>query len=160
MTAVLCSLARNISTPVSNSTIESEVKNIFAEEISRPTLSDYLNILEKLFVIENVNATDLNFRSKTAIRTKPKREFVDPSIATAILEIKPQDLINDLNLFGFLFESMCIRDLRVYTQAINGEITFYRDENNFEVDAILRTQSGKWGAIEIKLGSGYVEEAA
>lgn len=160
MTTVLRSLARNISTPVSNSTIESDVKNIFAEEISRPTLSDYLNTLEKLFVIENVNATNLNFRSKTAIRTKPKREFVDPSIATAILEIKPQDLINDLNLFGFLFESMCIRDLRVYTQAINGEITFYRDENNFEIDAILRTQSGKWGAIEIKLGSGYVEEAA
>lgn len=160
MTTVLRLLARNISTPVSNSTIESDVKNIFAEEISRPTLSDYLNTLEKLFVIENVNATNLNFRSKTAIRTKPKREFVDPSIATAILEIKPQDLINDLNLFGFLFESMCIRDLRVYTQAINGEITFYRDENNFEIDAILRTQSGKWGAIEIKLGSGYVEEAA
>ena len=160
MIAVLRSLARNISTSVSNVTIEEDVKNSFAEGISRPTLNDYINTLEKLFVLENINATNLNFRSKLAIRTKVKREFVDPSIATAILELSPEDLLKDLNYFGFLFECMCIRDLKVYTQNMNGEISFYRDETNFEVDAILRTQSGKWGAIEIKLGSGYIEEAA
>lgn len=160
MTAVLRSLARNVSTSVTNSTITEDVKNSFNDGISRPTLTDYINTLEKLFVIENINATNLNFRSKSAIRTKPKKEFVDPSIATAILELSPEDLIKDLNLFGFLFECMCIRDLKVYAQGINGEISFYRDEHNFEVDAILRTQSGKWGAIEIKLGAGYIEDAA
>jgi hypothetical protein len=160
MNLVLRSLARNISTQVTNATIENDVKNSFNEEISRPTINDYLNTLEKLFVIENINATNLNFRSKYAIRTKPKKEFVDPSIAAAILGVTPDDLIKDLNLFGFMFEALCIRDLKVYTQRHNGEITFYRDETNFEVDCILRTQDGKWGAIEIKLGAGYIEDAA
>ena len=159
MQNVLRSLARNISTQVSNSTIEEDVKNNF-EDISRPTLNDYLNTLEKLFVIEDVNATNLNFRSKYALRTKPKKYFVDPSIATAILDIKPNDLINDLNTFGFIFESLCIRDLKIYTQSYDSNITFYRDEKDFEVDAIVRTNSGKWGAIEIKLGAGYIDEAA
>ncbi len=160
MQNVLRSLARNIATPVSNTTLEEDVKNNFDDDISRPTLNDYLNTLEKLFVIENVNATNLNFRSKYALRTKPKKYFVDPSIATAILEMKPNDLIKDLNTFGLLFEALCMRDLKIYTQSYGGDITFYRDEKNFEVDAILRTSSGKWGAIEIKLGSGYIDEAA
>ena len=160
MQNVLRSLARNISTQVSNSTIEDDVRNSFDDDISRPTLTDYLNSLEKLFVIEDVNATNLNFRSKYAIRTKPKKYFVDPSIATAILDIKPKDLINDLNTFGLMFESLCIRDLKIYTESFGGDITFYRDEKDFEVDAILRTSSGKWGAIEIKLGAGYIDEAA
>lgn len=160
MLCVLRSLARNISTQVANSTIEDDVKNIFVEDLSRPTLIDYLNTLEKLFVIEDVKATNLNFRSKYALRTKPKKYFVDPSIATAVLEMKPSDLINDLNTFGFIFESLCIRDLKIYTQSYGGDITFYRDEKNFEVDAILRTSNGTWGAIEIKLGAGYIDEAA
>ena len=160
MQNVLRSLARNISTQVSNSTIEGDVRNSFDDDISRPTLTDYLNTLEKLFVIEDVNATNLNFRSKYAIRTKPKKYFVDPSIATAILDVKPKDLINDLNTFGLMFESLCIRDLKIYTESFGGDITFYRDEKDFEIDAILRTSSGKWGAIEIKLGAGYIDEAA
>lgn len=160
MQNVLRSLARNISTQVSTSTLEGDVKNNFDDDISRPTLTDYLNTLEKLFVIEDVNATNLNFRSKYALRTKPKKYFVDPSIATAILEMKPNDLIKDLKIFGFLFESLCMRDLKIYTQSYGGDITFYRDEKDFEVDAILRTSSGKWGAIEIKLGAGYIDEAA
>lgn len=160
MQNVLRSLARNISTSVSNSTIEGDVKNNFDDDISRPTLTDYLNTLEKLFVIEDINATNLNFRSKYALRTKPKKYFVDPSIATAILEMKPNDLIKDLNTFGLMFESLCMRDLKIYTQSYGGDITFYRDEKDFEVDAILRTSSGKWGAIEIKLGAGYIDEAA
>ena len=160
MRNVLRSLARNISTPVSNTTLENDVKNSFDDDISRPTLADYLNTLEKLFVIEDVNVTNLNFRSKYAIRTRPKKYFVDPSIATAILEMKPNDLIKDLNTFGFMFESLCIRDLKIYTQHYGGDITFYRDEKDFEIDAILRTSSGKWGAIEIKLGAGYIDLAA
>lgn len=160
MQNVLRSLARNISTQVSNSTIEADIKNNFGDDISRPTLTDYLNALEKLFVIEDVKATNLNLRSKYALRTKPKKYFVDPSIATAILDLKPMDLINDLNTFGFMFESLCIRDLKIYTESLGGDVTFYRDERGFEVDAILRMPSGKWGAIEIKLGAGYIDEAA
>ena len=160
MQNVLRSLARNISTQVSNSTIEADIRNSFDDDISRPTLTDYLNTLEKLFVIEDVKATNLNLRSKYALRTKPKKYFVDPSIATAILDLKPMDLINDLNTFGFMFESLCIRDLKIYTESLGGDVTFYRDERGFEVDAILRMPSGKWGAIEIKLGAGYIDEAA
>lgn len=160
MSAVLRSLARNISTPVANTTLVSDVKNNFDDEISRPILNDYIETLEKLYVIENINATNLNIRSKTALRTKTKKEFVDPSIATAALELSPNDLLHDLTYFGFLFENLCIRDLKIYSQEINGDISFYRDETNFEVDAILRTQNGNWGAIEIKLGTGYIEEAA
>lgn len=160
MLNVLRALARNTSTQVSTTTLEEDVKNVFNEDISRPTLGDYLNTLEKLFVIENVGATTLKFRSKYALRTKPKKYFVDPSIATAILEMKPNDLINDLRTFGFMFESLCMRDLKTYTQCYGGELSFYRDEKDFEIDAILRTSSGKWGAIEIKLGAGYIEEAA
>ncbi len=160
MIMVLRALARNISTQVSNATLEGDIKNKFEQEISRPTLSDYINTLEKLFVVENVNATNLNFRSKYALRTKAKKYFVDPSIATAILEISPNDLLNDLKTFGFLFESLCMRDLKIYTQSYGGDISFYRDETDFEVDAIFRTSSGKWGAIEIKLGAGYIEDAA
>ena len=157
---VLRSLARNISTPVSNSTIENDVKNNFNNDISRPTIKDYLDTLEKLFVIEEVNATNLNLRSKYALRTKPKKYFVDPSIATAVLDIKPNDLIQDLNTFGLMFEALCIRDLKIYAESIGGNITFYRDEHGFEVDAIIRTNNGKWGAIEIKLGAGHIDEAA
>lgn len=160
MGAVLRSLARNVSTPVYNTTIIEDVKNEFSDEISRPTLDDYINTLEKLFVIEKVNATNLNIRSKVPLRTKAKLEFVDPSIATAVLGLTKEDLIHDLNYFGFLFENLCIRDLKIYSELLDGEITYYRDKNDFEVDAILRVQNGKWGAIEIKLGSGYIEEAA
>lgn len=160
MKSVLKSLARNISTPVSNATIIEDVKNEFIDEISRPTLDDYLTTLEKLFVLEKIEATNLNIRSTVPLRTKQKLEFVDPSIATAILGLSKEDLIRDLNFFGFLFENLCIRDLKIYSQLIGGEITYYRDKNDFEVDAILKTENGKWGAIEIKLGSGYIEEAA
>jgi len=160
MRALLKSIARNISTSTSKETIKSDVKTVFLDDISRPTFDDYINILEKLFVIEYVNATNLNIRSKTAFRTTPKIEFVDPSIATALLGLKPQNLIKDLNYFGFLFENLCIRDLKVYSRSLDAELTYYRDKNNFEVDVILKLPDDRWGAIEIKLGAGYVEEAA
>ena len=160
MKALLKSLARNVSTPVSKATIIEDIKNEFVNEMSRPTLDDYINVLEKLFVIENVSATNLNIRSTVPLRTTSKLEFVDPSIATAILGLSSKDLINDLNFFGFLFENLCIRDLRIYSELINGDISYYRDKNDFEVDVILKTDDGKWGAIEIKLGTGYIEEAA
>lgn len=160
MLNVLRSLARNITTQVSITTLEADVKNTFENDVSRPTVTDYLNTLERLFVIEEMHATNLNLRSKYALRTTPKKYFVDPSLAAAILEIKPNDLINDLKTFGIMFEALCIRDLKIYAQSYGGNITFYRDEKDFEVDAIIRTSSGKWGAVEIKLGDGYIEDAA
>ena len=160
MQSVLRSLSKNIATPVSNATLVNDVKNNFDNEISRPTLNDYINTLEKLYVVEKIKATNLNLRSKYAIRTTSKKIFVDPSIATATLEITPNDLLNDLNTFGFMFESLCLRDLEIYSQSHGGNITFYRDENGFEIDAILKLSNGKWGAIEIKLGAGYIDEAA
>lgn len=160
MQSLLKSLARNISTCVSNTTIIEDVKNEFFDEISRPTLDDYMNTLEKLFVIESIPATNLSIRSTIPLRTKTKLEFVDPSIAVATLGLNGNDLIRDLNYFGFVFENLCIRDLKIYSQILNGEITYYRDKSDFEVDAILKIQDGRWAAIEIKLGSGYIEEAA
>ena len=160
MQSVLRSLSRNIATPVSKATLVNDVKNNFDNEVSRPTLNDYINTLEKLYVVEEIKATNLNLRSKYAIRTTSKKIFVDPSIATATLEITPNDLLNDLNTFGFMFESLCLRDLEIYSQSHGGNITFYRDENDFEIDAILKLSNGKWGAIEIKLGAGYIDEAA
>ena len=159
MNAVLKSLSRNISTNVSKSTILEDVKTEFTGEVSRPTLDDYLNTLEKLYILEYIPATNLNLRSKTPLRVSPKLEFVDPSIVTAILNLKRDDLVNDLRFMGFIFENMCMRDLKIYADAIDARLSYYRDKNDFEVDCILETANGKWGAIEIKLGAGEIPSA-
>ena len=159
MNAVLKSLSRNISTCTSKSTILEDVKSEFSNEMSRPTLYDYLNTLEKLYILEYVPATNLNLRSKTPLRTSPKLELVDPSLAIAILRLKRDDLIKDLNFTGFLFENMCMRDLKIYADAMDARLSYYRDKNFFEVDCILETPDGKWGAIEIKLGAGEIPTA-
>lgn len=158
MNVVLKSLARNICTQVSNSTLIEDTKNEF-ENISRPTLDDYISTLEKLFILENINSTTLSIRSKSALRTKPKKIFVDPSLATAILGLTKEDLIKDLNYFGFLFENLCLRDLKIYLENNRSTISFYRDENDFEIDAIIKNEKGEWGAVEIKLGAGFIEKA-
>lgn len=159
MNAVLKSLSRNISTCTSKSTILEDVKSEFSNEMSRPTLDDYLNTLEKLYILEYIPATNLNLRSKTPLRTSPKLELVDPSLAIAILRLKRDDLIKDLNFTGFLFENMCMRDLKIYADAMDARLSYYRDKNFFEVDCILETPDGKWGAIEIKLGAGEIPTA-
>lgn len=160
MLAVLKSLSRNISCNVSNATILADVKNYFENEISRPTLEYYLSSLEKLFILENIYATKLEIRSKTAIRTKPKKYLVDPSLAVATLGLTKEKILEDLNYMGFLFENLCIKDLLIYSDINNSEISFYQNENNFEVDAIITKDDGAWGAIEIKLGAGYIDQAA
>lgn len=159
MNAVLKSLSRNISTNVSKSTILEDVKTEFTGEVSRPTLDDYLNTLEKLYILEYIPATNLNLRSKTPLRVSPKLEFVDPSIVTATLNLKRDDLVNDLRFMGFIFENMCMRDLKIYADAIDVRLSYYRDKNDFEVDCILEIANGKWGAIEIKLGAGEIPSA-
>ena len=160
MDVVLKSLSRNISTNVSKTTIVEDVANQFSNNISRPTLDAYLSTLEKLFILEYIPATNLNLRSKTPLRVSPKIELVDPSLAIASLGLKKSDLINDLNFTGFIFENMCMRDLKIYAESLNGNLSYYRDKNDFEVDCILTLGNGKWGAIEIKLGAGEIPYAA
>ena len=160
MDAILKSISRNISTATNKSTIIDDVVNIFSKEISRPTVDDYLSTLEKLFVLEYVPATNLNLRSSIQLRTSSKIELVDPSIAVASLGLKKADLINDLNFTGFIFENLCYRDLKIYAESIGAELFYYRDNKDFEIDFILRTENGEWGAIEIKLGARQIDEAA
>ena len=160
MNAVLKSISRNISTSTSKVTILDDVRTEFVNELSRPTLDDYLSTLEKLYVLEYIPATNLNLRSKTPLRVSPKLELVDPSLVIAALNLKREDLIKDLNFTGFIFENMCMRDLKIYADAVDATLSYYRDKNDFEVDCILKTSSGKWGAIEIKLGAGEIPEAA
>ncbi len=125
------------------------------------TIASYIAALKKLFVIEDAPAWNPNLRSKTAIRTSDTRYFVDPSIGAAALGIGPGDLLSDLNTMGFLFEALCIRDLRVYVEALDGTLYHYRDKNNLECDAVLHLRNGSYGLVEIKLGGDkLVEEGA
>ena len=160
MGAVLKSVSRNISTNTSKATILEDVRTEFFSELSRPTLDNYLDVLEKLYILEYIPATNLNLRSKTPLRVSPKLELVDPSLVVAVLNLKKEDLIKDLNFTGFIFENMCMRDLSIYAGAMDATLSYYRDKNDFEVDCILKMANGKWGAIEIKLGAGEIGEAA
>lgn len=158
--ALLRSLARNISTLATIRTICDDIAMGEEETISDKTISQYLNALNRIFVMENLPAWNPALRSKTAIRTSPKRQFIDPSIATAIMRLTPERLLEDFNYFGFLFESLCDRDLRVYAEANDGEVFHYRDSSGLEADAVICLNDGRWGAIEVKLGSREIEEAA
>ena len=146
------SYARNIGSQVSNETIKDDMINNDLFSLDVDTVLSYINALKKLFVIEESPAWNPKLRSKTAIRTSKTRYFVDPSIAVAALGIGPNDLINDLNTFGLIFESLCIRDLRVYAESINGSVYHYRDASGLECDAVVHLRSGVYGLIEIKLG--------
>lgn len=156
---VLRSYARNISTMTSATTIMNDVK---ANDISitDKTLTNYLTALQRLFVVEDLKAWQPSLRSKTAIRTSNKRHFVDASIATAILGLTPKSVFDDFNLFGYLFEDMCVRDIRVYAEACQGDVYHYHDSRELEADMIIRLHDGRWAAIEVKTGMKETEEAA
>lgn len=156
---LLRSLARNICTMASNTTILADFGDS-GSSMSMPTLDSYLNALRRIFVIEDVPAWSPSMRSKTALRTSAKRNFVDPSIAAASLRISPERLLNDFNTFGFMFESLCDRDMRVYAQANDGDIYHYRDKNELEADMIVALRDGRWAPVEVKLGQKQIEEAA
>lgn len=158
--ALLRSLARNISTEASYKTLKGDMEGGEAASVSYPTLLAYKNALERIFVTEDLEAWNPSIRSKAPLRTTPKRHFVDPSIATALLGINQNQLLLDFETFGFLFESLCIRDLRVYADLIDGRVYHYRDKSNLECDAIIVLRDGRWGAIEIKLGSFEFDKAA
>jgi predicted AAA+ superfamily ATPase len=146
------SYSRHQGAQTSNAAICDDIKMNDDEELSRDTVVSYTNALRKIFVIEDMPSWNPNLRSKTAIRTSDTRYFVDPSIATAALGVGPGDLMNDLNTCGLLFETMCVRDLRVFADALNGNVYHYRDKSGLECDAVVHLRDGSYGLIEIKLG--------
>lgn len=155
------SYARNQGSQVPNTVLAHDVSANEANAISDETVASYLNALRKIFVIEDIPAWNPNLRSKTTIRTSDTRYYVDPSIAAAALGIGPNDLINDLNTFGFIFETLCVRDLRVFADALDGNVYHYRDKDGQECDAVVHLRNGQYGLIEIKLGGDrLIEEGA
>ena len=146
------SYSRNQGTQASAGTILADIRANESEELGENTIYSYIKALKKIFVIEDSLAWNPNLRSKTAIRTSDTRYFIDPSIATAALGLGPDDLINDLNTFGLFFETLCVRDLRVYADALGGTVYHYRDKSNLECDAVVHLENGSYGLIEIKLG--------
>lgn len=155
------SYARNQGSQATAGTILEDIKASGGAAINENTVYSYIKALKKIFVIEDSAAWNPNLRSKTAIRTSDTRYFADPSIATAALGLGPEDLINDMKTFGFVFETLCIRDLRVYAEAIKGTVYHYRDKNNLECDAVIHLRNGKYGLVEIKIGGhDLIEEGA
>lgn len=155
------SYARLQGSQASANVIAQDIQSLSAETVSSKTIENYLNALRKIFVVEDMKAWNPRLRSKTAVRTSGTRYLTDPSMAAAALGIGPQDLMNDLNTFGLLFETLCVRDLRVYADCIDGTIYHYRDKDELECDAVVHLRNGKYGLIEIKLGGDQaISEAA
>lgn len=150
--SILRSYARNQGSAISLNKLSEDIRASENMSISYETVSSYVDVLENLFVVEDMRSWNPNLRSKTAIQTMPTRYLTDPSIATAALGIGPGDLLNDLSMFGIMFESMAIRDLRVYADALQGEVFHFRDAKGLECDAVLHRRDGTYGLIEIKLG--------
>ena len=144
--------ARHQGTQASVATLREDLKNNEVTTISDDTIASYLDALRKIFVVEDMPAWNPNLRSKTAIRTADTRYFVDPSIATAALGLGPADLMGDLNTMGFFFEALCVRDLRVFAEALGGKVYHYRDKSGLECDAVVHLRNGQYGLVEIKLG--------
>ena len=149
---IMRSYARNQGTQATVGTILADIKNNGDERMSDSTVYSYIKALKEIFVIEDSIAWNPNLRSKTAIRTSDTRYFIDPSIATAALGMGPKDLINDMETFGFIFETLAIRDLRVYADALDGKVYHYRDKNNLECDAVIHLRNGSYGLVEVKIG--------
>ena len=152
------SYARNQGSQVPNTVLAKDININDENVITDETVASYLNALRKIYVVEDMTAWNPNLRSKTAIRTSDTRYYVDPSIAAAALGIGPNDLINDLKTFGFLFETLCVRDLRIYADSLNGKVYHYRDKDGQECDAVVHLRNGKYGLIEIKLGGDKLIE--
>ena len=158
---LLRSYSRHQGTQISNAAIRDDLSENEGESLDVETIASYIKALKRIFVIEETEAWNPNLRSKTAIRTSDTRYFTDPSIATASLGIGPADLISDLNTFGLIFETLCMRDLRVYAEALNGNVYHYRDKDGLECDAVVHLRDGRYGLVEIKLGGAkLIEEGA
>lgn len=146
------SYARNQGSQATIGTIVADMMTNDENEIGIKTAGSYLDALRKIFVIEDSEAWNPNLRSKTAIRTANTRYFIDPSIGTAVLGLGPKDLINDLNTMGLFFETLCVRDLRIFADALDGQVFHYRDKSGLECDAVIHLRNGRYGLVEIKLG--------
>lgn len=158
---IMRSYARNQGTQATVGTILADIKSNGDERMSNSTVYSYIKALKEIFVIEDSIAWNPNLRSKTAIRTSDTRYFIDPSIATAALGMGPKDLINDMETFGFIFETLAIRDLRVYADALDGKVYHYRDKNNLECDAVIHLRNGSYGLVEVKIGGAeLIKEGA
>lgn len=158
---IMRSYARNQGTQATVGTILADIKSNGDERMSDSTVYSYIKALKEIFVIEDSIAWNPNLRSKTAIRTSDTRYFIDPSIATAALGMGPKDLINDMATFGFIFETLAIRDLRVYADALDGKVYHYRDKNNLECDAVIHLRNGSYGLVEVKIGGAeLIKEGA
>lgn len=158
---LLRSFARHQGGQVPISTLYADMNANLPNSISEDTIASYIQALKKIFVIEDMNAWNPNLRSKTAVRASDTRYFVDPSIATAALGLGPDDLMRDLNTFGLLFETLAVRDLRVYADALGGKVYHYRDKTGLECDAVMHLRNGNYGLVEIKLGGDkLIEEGA
>lgn len=156
--AILRSYSRNISTLVNNTKIMADIEENYGK-ISEPTFYSYISVLKNLFVIDNVPAWAPNIRSKQKIRKSEKKEFIDPSIAVVGLSVTPEMLIYDLETFGFIFETLCIRDLKVYSAPLGGKVLYYND-GTLEVDCVLQIADGRYGLIEFKLGDKRIDDGA
>lgn len=155
------SYARKQGSQATNTLLKDDIMANDAESLDTDTVYSYINALQEIFVVEEMEAWNPNLHSKTAIRTSNTRYFVDPSIAVAALGLGPQDLIGDLNTFGLFFKTMCIRDLRVFADALNGKVYHFRDKTGLECDAVVHLRNGSYGLIEVKLGGDtLIEEGA
>ena len=155
------SYARHQGTGATIGTILADIKANDSSELSDNTVYDYIKALKRTFVIEDMPAWNPNIRSKTAIRTGDTRYYIDPCIGTAALGLGPNDLVNDLDAMGLMFETLCVRDLRVYAESIDGSVYHYRDKNGLECDAVVHLRNGSYGLVEIKLGGDkLIEEGA
>lgn len=158
---IMRSFARNQGTQVAATVIANDILANDTSEVNEDTVHSYLNALRKIFVVEDMQAWNPNLRSKAAIRTTDTRYYVDPSIAVASLAIGPEDLLGDLRTFGLLFETLCVRDLRVFAESLDGAVYHYRDSSGLECDAVVHLRNGMYGLIEIKLGGNdLIEEGA
>lgn len=155
---IMASYARNQGTQIGDETIVEDIRTNEENTLNVKTIHSYIDALKKIFVIEDLKAWNPNLRSKTAIRTSNTRYFSDPSIATASLGFGPGDLLNDLKTFGLMFETLAIRDLRVYAESLGGDLYHYRDKSNLECDAVMHLRNGSYGLIEIKLGGDSLIE--
>ncbi len=159
MKMIVRSYARHISTEAAVSTIIADVRQSNERTMDTKTYDDYNEALNDIFIIEDMPAWNPNIRSKTSIRSTPTRHFVDTSIACRALGAGPEDLLHDLESFGFFFEDMAVRDLRIYSDVLGGEVRHYRDNAGLECDAVIHLENGSWGAVEIKLGGDDLIEA-
>ncbi len=157
---LLRSLARNESTTVTNKTLMRDIKAVDDETIDSNTVSEYLDIFKRLFIIDNQPPFAVGARSSARVKQAEKRHFADPSLACALLKVTPDSLLNDLNTLGFLFEALCERDLRIYAESFGANLYHYQDYKNNEIDAVIDLPDGNWCAFEIKLGANQIDAAA